>query len=442
MPTLRPVRTGDAAALAAIVDAEVRGGFAHFGTTPVTAEQLVFEIEGSGPHPWLVADDDGRVVGYARSGAHKTRGGYAWTAEVGVYLAPDHQGRGLGRRLVEALLAELKARGFRTIVAGIALPNPGSQALFESLGFQPGGTLHRVGYKRGAWRDVGYWTLHLGAGDPVAPPADPDAAPAVWVPIVQVDAFADRPFEGNPAAVMRLPAWLPDETLRALARENNLSETAFVVREPRGWHLRWFTPTVEVDLCGHATLAAGFVLLGDDGGDSVAFHTRSGVLTVARDGGRLAMELPSHPVGAPGLPDPIREALGATPAEGFAVKALHHADYWLARFDHAAAVAALTPDLAALRARRANVICTAPGSGGIDFVSRFFAPGSGVDEDPVTGSAHATLTPFWVDRLGRNPLVARQVSARGGTLGCELVGDRVVLRAGCVEVLRGTMRVR
>ena len=240
---------------------------------------------------------------------------------------------------------------------------------------------------------------------------------------------------------MRLPHWLPDETLAKIARENNLSETAFVVREGNTLRLRWFTPTVEVDLCGHATLAAGFVVLGEGGGDSVTFETRSGPLVVSRDTDKLAMDLPSHPVGSAGLPVEISAALGTEPTEGYAIKSLHHADYWLARYEDARTVADLTPDIGALREFRSNVICTAPGDGDLDFVSRFFAPGSGVDEDPVTGSAHATLTPFWADRLGKNTLSARQISERGGSLSCELKGDRVILRASCVEVIRGTLRL-
>jgi predicted PhzF superfamily epimerase YddE/YHI9 len=295
----------------------------------------------------------------------------------------------------------------------------------------------RVGYKHGAWRDAGYWTLHLGDG---APGPRPTRADAAHLPIVVVDAFAERPFEGNPAAVMCLPRWLPDETLARIARENNLSETAFVVTSGGEHHLRWFTPTVEVALCGHATLAAGSVLLADreHAPEEIVFHTRSGPLRVAREGAGFSLDLPSHPAGAPGVPGAVVAALGREPVGGWAVKALHHADYWLVEYPDEATIAALTPDFGALRAQRANVICTAVGRD-FDFVSRFFAPGSGVDEDPVTGSAHATLAPFWATRLQTTTLRARQISARGGTVGCVLRGDRVVLTGGCVEVTRGVL---
>ncbi len=434
---LRPAVADDAAAIANILGEEVRLGVAHFGLQEPTAATIRRDLELSGPHPFLVAVDDGAVIGFAKSSPWKSRGAYAWAAELGVYLVPSHIRRGVGRRLVLALIEALQSAGFRTLIAGIALPNPGSVGLFEALGFRPIGVFERNGFKHGDWRDVGYWGLHLGDGAPGPAPS----APSRHLPYVQIDAFAERPFEGNPAAVMLLPHWLPDATLAAIAREHNLSETAFVVDEPQGLHLRWFTPTVEVDLCGHATLAAGAHLLDERGGESVAFHTRSGVLTVHREGTAFAMDLPAHPVGRPGLPIAICEALGREADEGYAIKALHHADYWLALFPSADAVAALRPDFGALRALRANVICTARGAGELDFVSRFFAPGSGVDEDPVTGSAHATLTPFWVDRLGKNPLRARQISHRGGSVGCELRGDRVILRAGCVETLRGTLRL-
>ena len=435
-PTVRPATSGDAATIAAILESEVRAGVAHFATHPPTAEIVASQIAAAAPHPFLVAEIDGAVAGYARSSPWKERGAYAWTAEVGIYLDRAHIGRGLGGTLGQALLEALEGLGFRTILAGIALPNDASVGLFESLGFRPVGVFEQVGHKHEAWRDVGYWSLHLGDG----PPAPAPTAPLTWLPLVQVDAFASKPFEGNPAAVMRLPHWLPDETLAAIALENNLSETAFVVREERGLHLRWFTPTVEVDLCGHATLAAGFVVLGEDGGQSVSFHTKSGQLVVGKTSdGRLTLDLPSHPPGSAGLPAGIREALGTEPDAGWSIEALHHAGYWLALFPDADTVAALDPDVRLLGRLRANVICTAPGDGDLDFVSRFFAPGSGIDEDPVTGSAHATLAPFWAERLGKNPLSARQISARGGSMECELRGDRVILRASCVEVIRGSL---
>lgn len=262
----------------------------------------------------------------------------------------------------------------------------------------------------------------------------------IEVPLVQLDAFSVRPLAGNPAAVMILPRWLSDGTLAAIAAENNLSETAFVVRDGERLHLRWFTPTVEVDLCGHATLAAGALLL-YDGGDQVVFHTASGPLEVRRDGDRYALRLPALPPRPATARAGLAEALGRPPREIWGVKAVHRADYWLAVYDTEADIRALTPDVAALGGPlRSNVICTARGES-VDFVSRFFAPGSGVPEDPVTGSAHATLTPFWAERLGKNPLVAHQLSRRGGELECRLEGEQVWLSGGCTIYLRGVARV-
>lgn len=235
------------------------------------------------------------------------------------------------------------------------------------------------------------------------------------IPIYQLDAFTEALFSGNPAAVCPLEGWLSDDLMQAIAAENNLSETAFLVAEGGGYGLRWFTPTVEVDLCGHATLAAAHLLLNHlgHGGDGVAFETRSGTLAVKRDGGALAMDFPALPPGerieaAPGF----AAALGGRPAELYKIREVHGAPYLLALFGSAAEVARLAPNFAALGA---NVIATAPG-GEADFVSRFFAPVSGIDEDPVTGSAHCTLTPFWAERLGKSSLKARQISARGGEM--------------------------
>jgi PhzF family phenazine biosynthesis protein len=271
------------------------------------------------------------------------------------------------------------------------------------------------------------------------------------LPIHQVDAFTSEVFRGNPAAVVPLTRPLPDATLRAIAAENNLSETAYVVLPPGGAKaagaeplpLRWFTPTVEVDLCGHATLATAFVLLREGlvAGDSVRFHTASGPLSVQRRGELLVLDLPARsprPVeGAAGreLLDGLAAALGRRPREVVAARDM------LAIYERAEHVESLQPDFARLSAIDTFAVCaTAPG-GGADFVSRFFAPRKGVPEDPVTGSSHCTLTPYWAGRLGRTRLTARQVSARGGELQCELVGDRVRLGGQCVEYLRGEIEV-
>ncbi|MCP1469067.1 putative PhzF superfamily epimerase YddE/YHI9 [Sphingobium sp. OAS761] len=259
------------------------------------------------------------------------------------------------------------------------------------------------------------------------------------LPFTQVDAFADAPFTGNPAAVMPLDAWLDDATLQAIAAENNLSETAFTVAcpdDPDADHdLRWFTPTVEVKLCGHATLASGHVLMGDAG--AVRFRTRhAGILTVRRVDAGYALSLPAWTMTPRALPD-LAAGLGGAPLES------HWRDggYSLFLFPDAAAVRALAPDFGALRALGdVMLIATAPASGpgeDSDIVSRVFVPGGGVDEDPVTGSAHGLLTPFWAERLGRTELSAVQASARGGRLGCRLEGDRVVLTGACRTVIEG-----
>ncbi|PHQ64481.1 MAG: PhzF family phenazine biosynthesis protein [Sphingobium sp.] len=254
------------------------------------------------------------------------------------------------------------------------------------------------------------------------------------LPFTQVDAFADAPFTGNPAAVMPLDAWLDDATLQAIAAENNLSETAFTVATPddaeADYALRWFTPTVEVKLCGHATLASGHVLIA---GSAVRFRTRhAGILTLLRQGERYALSLPAWAMAPRALPDLVA-GLGGQPLES------HWRDggYSLFLFPDAAAVRALAPDFAALKAQGdIMLIATAPGEDS-DIVSRVFVPGGGVDEDPVTGSAHCLLTPFWAERLGKREISAVQASARGGRLGCTLDGDRVILTGACRTVIEG-----
>lgn len=257
------------------------------------------------------------------------------------------------------------------------------------------------------------------------------------LPIFQVDAFASRVFAGNPAAVLILEKWLPDEVLQGIALENNLSETAYVVPRGQSFDLRWFTPAVEVDLCGHATLASAFVLFreGLAPGDELVFESQSGTLTVRREGELLAMDFPARPARAIAEDAALTAALGARPQE------LHAARDHLAVFATQAEVEALAPDVAAIAALDAfAIIVTAPGDT-CDFVSRFFAPRAGIPEDPVTGSAHCTLVPYWSERLGQSTLHARQVSARGGELFCEHRGDRVLLKGRAVEYLRGEIRI-
>ena len=259
------------------------------------------------------------------------------------------------------------------------------------------------------------------------------------LPIYQVDAFTDSLFGGNPAAVCPLEKWLPDAVMQAIAAENNLSETAFFVRDGGDYALRWFTPTIEVDLCGHATLASSYVVFRflEPQREAVRFHTaKAGTLTVARRGDSLAMDFPARPA-SPATPPPgLLTALGGAPREIF--RARDH----LIVYDNAAEIAALKPDLAAL----AKVDCwaaivTAPGENGVDFVSRFFAPAQGVPEDPVTGSSHCTLTPYWANRLGKTELEARQLSRRGGALHCTLNGDRVSIAGRAVLYLEGWIEV-
>lgn len=264
---------------------------------------------------------------------------------------------------------------------------------------------------------------------------------AVRLPIYQVDAFADTVFAGNPAAVVPLESWLPDETLLSIAAENNLAETAFFVRQGDGCELRWFTPTLEIDLCGHATLATAFVLstIVEPGRSRWEFATRkAGTLTVTRDGDLFTLDFPSRP------PEPLADvpsgllaALGG-PAP---VTVLTSRDI-LVVYEDEATVRALDPDMSALARVDAFAVCvTAPGTSGVDFVSRFFAPAGGIAEDPVTGSAHCTLIPYWAKRLGKERMEARQVSARGGSLSCELVGDRVKIAGKAVLYLEGAIYV-
>jgi PhzF family phenazine biosynthesis protein len=255
------------------------------------------------------------------------------------------------------------------------------------------------------------------------------------IPLYQIDAFAERPFEGNPAAVCPLASWLPDAILQAIAEENHLSETAFFVPEGGAWTLRWFTPEREVDLCGHATLASAYVLFAGEyaGRNEVRFLSRSGELRVQRDGKVLTLDFPAdkgEPCDPPAL---LADALGVVPLE-----CLRASDY-LAVLEDERQVRDLRPDFRRLRDLDGRgLIVTAPGSRE-DFVSRFFAPKFGIDEDPVTGSAHCTLAPYWAAKLGKTTLTAKQLSRRTGCLVCRVDGGRVFISGRAVEVLRGEM---
>ena len=255
--------------------------------------------------------------------------------------------------------------------------------------------------------------------------------------IFQVDAFTTRPFGGNPAAVVPLECWLPAETMQQIAMENNLAETAFFVRDGDGFGLRWFTPSVEIDLCGHATLASAFVLyelLGETT-NIIRFQTKSGELTVQRQGQRLVLDFPSRPAAPCDTPAGLVEAIGREPKH-----VLRSRDYMLV-YESEADIRAIAPNFVEiLKIPTHAVIVTAPGED-CDFVSRFFAPEVGVFEDPVTGSAHCTLIPYWAERLGKNVLFARQVSARGGELFCELRGDRVKIGGEATLYLKGEIYV-
>ncbi len=253
------------------------------------------------------------------------------------------------------------------------------------------------------------------------------------LPYYEVSAFTTNPFGGNPAGVCLLTSWLPDTVLLGIAANNNLAETAFVVPRGSDFELRWFTPTTEIDLCGHATLAAAAILFAERGvsGREIGFHSRSGLLRVSREGDLLTLDFPARPAASVSMSDALFRALGSTPREVFKAR-----DY-LAVFANEAEVRNLKPDFAIVKTLDClGVIATAPGID-CDFVSRFFVPSAGVDEDPVTGSTHCTLIPFWAERLGKTKLSARQVSQRGGELQCELAGDRVRIGGRTVTYLRG-----
>ncbi|BAE52000.1 PhzF family phenazine biosynthesis protein [Paramagnetospirillum magneticum] len=257
------------------------------------------------------------------------------------------------------------------------------------------------------------------------------------LPFWHVDAFVeDAPFSGNPAAVVVLPQWPDDAWMQAVAGQNALSETAFLVKEAEGWRVRWFTPRIEVDLCGHATLASAWVVLNHvEPGERVVFASRSGPLAVIRDGDRLVLDFPANPPRPAVFPEGLDRILGAPAREVLATR-----DHLLCVLDDADRVSALVPDMAGVvQLNRWGLIVTAPGGGGVDFVSRFFAPRKGVDEDPVTGSAHCVLAPFWARRLDKAMLTARQLSRRGGTLWLENRGERVLIGGRARPFVQGQL---
>ncbi len=262
-------------------------------------------------------------------------------------------------------------------------------------------------------------------------------------PIYQVDAFTSSIFAGNPAAVMPLEQWLPDNVMLSLAMENNLSETAFFVRLPdhtnADFHIRWFTPGIEVPLCGHATLASAWVIFNKLGwnNNEIRFQSKSGPLSVRQaDDGWLIMDFPNLAFEEQPTPTLIREALETAPET---VLYVPNDTNYMVLLDDEAAVQAAQPDLRKLRLLgNQGLIITAPGSD-CDFVSRYFAPGAGIDEDPVTGSIHSVLAPYWAEKLGKKRLDARQISARGGVLRCELKGNRVDIAGQVAFYMEGSV---
>jgi PhzF family phenazine biosynthesis protein len=255
--------------------------------------------------------------------------------------------------------------------------------------------------------------------------------------LYQIDAFTDKVFRGNPAAVCPLDSWLSDTDLQAIAEENNLSETAFYVPVDAGFHLRWFTPRAEVDLCGHATLATAFVIFNfsDYAENTVNFETRSGELAVTKNNDLLVMDFPSQPGKPCATPPLLVEGLGKTPIE-----VLSSEDY-MAVLENEVDVVALKPNFDALSKLDLRGVMVTAKSSDVDFVSRFFAPRYGINEDPVTGSAHCALTPYWTDKLKKTKLSARQVSKRTGYIECELKGNRVLLSGKAVKYMEGKIKL-
>ncbi len=257
------------------------------------------------------------------------------------------------------------------------------------------------------------------------------------LPIYQIDAFTKEVFAGNPAAICPLDEWIDSDLMQKIALENNLSETAFFVKKEAFYELRWFTPTFEMDLCGHATLASAFVIFNVFGSDQkvVKFQTKSGLLEVAKEGDKLVLDFPSRPPVDCEIPEGLLEAIGKAPKE-----VLRSRDYLMV-YETEDEVRGLKPNFGELLNIDTHAVIVTAKGGNCDFVSRFFAPEVGVFEDPVTGSAHCTLIPYWAEKLGKNTLFARQISARGGELFCELVNERVKIGGHSVLYMKGEIEV-
>jgi PhzF family phenazine biosynthesis protein len=255
-------------------------------------------------------------------------------------------------------------------------------------------------------------------------------------PLYQVDAFAEKPFAGNPAAVVVLDKWLETQVMQNIAMENNLSETAFLVKQDEVYLVRYFTPTIEVDLCGHATLASGFVLFNFFGEEkTITFRTtKKGDMYVSRKDDLVVLDFPTDDFSSTEIPELIVDALGEKPIEA----------YWglndlMLVYENEQQIQNMVPNFYLLGNVKSRGVCVTAPSKEVDFVSRFFAPQSGINEDPVTGSAHTTLIPYWANRLGKTTMIARQLSKRGGTIYCELVGDRVKIGGKAIHYLSGTI---
>ena len=255
--------------------------------------------------------------------------------------------------------------------------------------------------------------------------------------LYQIDAFASKPFEGNPAAVCPLDEWLPDEIMQSIAEENNLSETAFFIPANNGFHIRWFTPTSEVDLCGHATLASAYVLFSILGykGDKVVFNSKSGILTVTQDDECLVMDFPAQPPVLCDIPKEIVKAFDIAPVE-----CLKSEDF-IAVFEREIDIETANPDFEQLKKLDLRGVIITAKSSNYDFVTRFFAPKYGVPEDPVTGSAYTQLAPYWASKIGKKRFNVKQVSLRGGELSCEIVDDRVLIYGKAIKYLQGKINI-
>lgn len=260
------------------------------------------------------------------------------------------------------------------------------------------------------------------------------------LPIYQVDAFTDKLFGGNPAAIVPLKTWLSDELMQKIALENNLSETAFFVQTDNRFHIRWFTPTIEVNLCGHATLATAFVIFNilNYKQDTILFDSKSGILKVRKEGNWLELDFPAQAIASAEAPEGLIEGIGKKPIEIYRAS-----DDYLLVYKSQKDIEEISPNFNTLKQVKARgvIITSKAKSKRLDFVSRFFGPGSGIDEDPVTGSAHTKLVPYWANILGKNELVAEQISARKGFLKCKLVGDRVLMSGKGKLFLKGKILI-